>query len=202
MKSYSYFLLIFSLVCCGGQSKVVEDKKAEESTAKLIPTVAPKTETTTVSVDTDQEAAFPFDIKLKDVDGNIKSSAEVFKKNGKPTVLLFWLTTCGPCHSKLRAIKPLYADWLEQADFNAYAISGDFPKNYDKFVSITQSKKWPWETYNDVDRSFRNVLPGRLNGYPQTFIFDKDGKLVYQDKKYRYGDEKRLFEKIKEVCNS
>ena len=96
----------------------------------------------------------------------------------------------------------MFPEWQKEADFNVYAISGDFAKNYPKFVKQTKAKNWEWETYNDVERKFREVLPGRLNGYPQTFIFDKNGKPVYQDKKYRFGDEKRLFEKIKEICNS
>jgi len=153
-------------------------------------------------IDHDPVAEFPFNIILKDVDGNVKNSNEVFKKNGKPTVLFFWLTTCAPCHAKLNAIKPLYPEWIKEADFNAYAISGDYSKNYQKFVDQTKKKNWEWETYNDVNRGFREILPGGLNGYPQTFIFDKDGKLVYQDKKYKRGDEVRLFETIKGICKA
>jgi len=145
---------------------------------------------------------FPFDIELKDANGETFKSNDIFKNNGKPTVLMFWLTTCGPCHMKLKAIKPLYPKWKEEAEFNMYAISGDFQKNYASFVKQTKQKDWDWDTYNDWNREFRIVLPGKLNGYPQTFIFDKNGKLVYQDKKYRPGDEHKLFEKIKEICNS
>ena len=146
--------------------------------------------------------AFPFDIELKDADGKSYNSKDVFKDNGKPTVLLFWLTTCKPCHMKLSAIKPLYPQWKEEADFNVFAISGDYSKNYNSFVNQTKAKDWEWDTYIDVNRSFRNLLPGNLNGYPQTFIFDKNGKLAYQDKRYRPGDADKLFAKIKEICNS
>ncbi len=148
------------------------------------------------------EPNFPFDLDLKDADGNIVKSNELFKSNGKPTVLMFWLTTCGPCHKKLNAIKPLYPSWIQEADFNMYAISGDFQKNYESFAKQTKQKDWAWETYNDWNREFRVVLPGKLNGYPQTFIFDKNGELVYQDRKYNAGDEIKLFEKIKEICKS
>ena len=144
---------------------------------------------------------FPFDLTLQDADGKQYRSSEVFKKNGKPTVLFFWLTTCKPCHMKLSAIAPLYPNWIKEADFNTYAISGDLPRNHQKFAQQTKSKNWQWETYLDVDRKFRELLPGNLNGYPQTFIFDEDGKLVYQDKRYRPGDEHRLFAKIKSITN-
>ena len=103
---------------------------------------------------------------------------------------------------KMKAIKPLYSQWAEESDFNIYAISGDWSKNFEKFVTYTEAQDWPWPTYNDVNRGFREILPGGLNGYPQSFVFDKDGKLVYQDKRFRHGDEKRLYEQIKKACNS
>jgi hypothetical protein len=42
-------------------------------------------------------------------------------------------------------------------------------------------------------------MPGELNGLPQVFIFDKNGKLAYRHKGFRPGDEVELFEKIKEL---
>lgn len=153
------------------------------------------------STKTTPSQTFPFDITLKNADGKSFNSKDIFKNNGKPTVLFFWLTTCKPCHMKLSAIAPLYPQWKEETEFNAFAISGDHPSNHDKFVSQTKSKNWEWDTYLDVNHSFKEVLPGKLNGYPQTFIFDKNGKLVYQDKRYRPGDAERLYEKIKEISN-
>ena len=198
MRLSLILFVILSLFACK-QSEVKSDpvpiKEASVNVTKIEPTLESDTQKT-------EDVELPFDIQLKDADGNVFNSKDIFKKNGKPTVLLFWLTTCMPCHMKLKAIKPLYPQWREEADFNIYAISGDFPKNYNNFVTQTKSKRWEWDTYNDMARGFRKVLPGGLNGYPQTFIFDKDGKLVYQDKKYRTGDEHRLFEKIKEICNS
>jgi len=44
------------------------------------------------------------------------------------------------------------------------------------------------------------VMPGALNGLPQTFIFDKNGEIAYHKRKYRGGDEKKLFAKVKELA--
>jgi len=199
MKLLLQSLGFFLLLSCGNKTASVNTVTVESSVPKKT-TTTPVAKTTTSHVQ--PSATFPFDLDLVDVNGKKHKSKNIFKKNGKPTVLMFWLTTCGPCHMKLNAIKPIYPGWKEQADFNVYAISGDWPKNYDKFVKQTKAKKWEWETYHDTNRAFKDILPGGLNGYPQTFIFDKDGKLVYQDKKYRPGDEKKLFKKIQEVCNS
>ncbi|MEZ5056638.1 MAG: TlpA disulfide reductase family protein [Saprospiraceae bacterium] len=142
---------------------------------------------------------YPYDIDFKKADGSVVKSNEVLKTNGKPTVLAFWLTTCVPCRYELAEIEKKYAGWKEKADFNFYAISTDFPKNYEKFVERVNEMNWPWEAYNDVNREFMHVMPGELNGLPQTFILDKDGKIVYHHRKYSFGDEDELFAKLVEL---
>lgn len=143
---------------------------------------------------------YPYDIDLKMADGKVLNSSEILKSNGKPTVVLFWLTTCVPCRYEMKAIHEKYERWTEEADFNLIAISTDFQKNYESFVKKVNESGWKWDTYNDVNREFRHVLPGELNGLPQTFIFDKNGEIVYHKRKYRSGDEDALFEKVKSIA--
>lgn len=146
-------------------------------------------------------ASYPFDIDLKNAEEKTLKSNEVLDKNDKPTVLLFWLTTCFPCSMEMKAIKEKYTNWQKEADFNFYAISTDFEKNFPKFIQKVEENQWPWETYNDVNREFRQVLPGGLNGLPQTFVLDKNGEIAYHKRKYRPGDEDVLFAKVKELAN-
>lgn len=143
---------------------------------------------------------FPFDIDLKTADGKLVNSKDILEPNGKPTVLLFWLTTCFPCKLEMAAIQKEFATWEKQVDFNLVAISTDFKKNFPKFEKIVNENNWPWPAYNDVRREFRKVLPGELNGLPQTFIFDQNGNIVYHKRRYISGDEHALFEKIKEIA--
>lgn len=145
------------------------------------------------------KATFPYDISLKTAQGDTLNSADVFKKNGKPTVLMFWLTTCGPCRMELNAIKEKYDGWKQQTDFNFYAISADFPKNYPNFVTRVNEEGWHFPAYNDLNREFRHVMPGELNGLPQVFVLDKDGNIAYHTRKYMPGDEDKLFEEIKKL---
>ena len=198
MKSKLGTLILLSITilvttACNQASKSTTEKVMPAVVSTSAPIVKAAT---TPQADSDN---FPFDIQLKNADGETFQSTDIFKDNGKPTVLLFWLTTCRPCHAKLNAISPVYEQWQEEADFNLFAISGDFPTNYKSFVKQTNSKGWKWDTYWDMNRAFREVLPGQLNGYPQTFIFDKDGKLAYQDKRYRAGDADRLLQTIKRI---
>ena len=147
------------------------------------------------------EANYPFDIDLKTSKGKLVNSKDVFPQNGKPTVVLFWLTTCYPCRLEMKAIKEHYPSWISETDFNLIAISTDFPKNHERFYKTVKKEAWPWKSYIDVNREFRWVMPGELNGLPQLFIFDKNGKIVHHKRKYSIGDEHRLYAKIKEIVN-
>ena len=143
---------------------------------------------------------FPFDISLKDAEGKMHNSSNILKKNGKPTVVLFWLTTCYPCRIEMKAIQKEIDSWKAETDFNIVAISTDFEKNYDSFVKMVNDNKWSFDAYVDTNREFRKVMPGGLNGLPQSFIFDKDGNVAYHKRKYSNGDEHKLYAKVKELA--
>lgn len=140
---------------------------------------------------------FPFDIQLKSPDGKLHNSAKLFSKHNEPTVFLFWLTTCYPCRMEVAAIQAKYEQWKKEEKFRLVLISYDFPQNFENYTQRAATEKWPWETFHDMNREFGQVLPGELNGLPQAFVFDKDGKIAYQKRKYVSGDEDLLFEKIK-----
>lgn len=145
--------------------------------------------------------AYPFNIQVQSPDDKVWHSAEVLPDNGKPTLVMFWLTTCAPCKVELAAIEREYPKWKAETDFNIVAISTDWEKNYDEFVRRVEEHGWEWNAYWDKNRSFRDVLPGKLNGLPQTFIFDANGKIVYQKRKYRPGDEHKLYTELKRAAD-
>ena len=146
--------------------------------------------------------AFPFDIALKDTAGNLYSSAAVLPTKKKPLVVLFWLTTCGPCRMELETIKENYDAWKKETDFRFIAISTDFDFNYAKFIDRVRVSGWQFEAYNDVQHEFMSVMPGELNGLPQLFVFDDAGKIIYTHRRFIPGDEKELFEVLKTAAPS
>ncbi len=142
---------------------------------------------------------FPYDIALKGMDKSTTRTDTVFKTNGKPLVVMFWLTTCFPCRMELQAIKEKYPAWKKETDFELIAMSYDFPRNEEAIYQRVKEEQWPFPVYWDFNKEFGSVLPGELNGLPQVFVFDKDGKLVYQKRKYTPGDEETLYAKVKEL---
>lgn len=145
------------------------------------------------------DTIYPYDLQFRTLNNDTLLSSEVLPKNGKPTVLLFWLTTCYPCRMELTALKEKYASMQEKADFNLIAISEDWTKNFEQVIKRTKEEAWPWPVYVDINREFGAFLPGELNGLPQTFIIDGNGKLVYHKKKYYTGDEEKLLEALQKL---
>ncbi len=143
---------------------------------------------------------FPFDISMTDGLGKATSSDQVMAPNGKPTVLLFWLTTCYPCKMQMREIKKHYEAWQEEVDFNFYAISTDFQMRYPRYLELVKEHQWPWPAFHDTNREFRKVLPGGLNGLPQVFVLNDEGEVLYHRRKYLSGDEFKLFDQLKAIA--
>ena len=193
------FAFLFCLSACQqGQPAKVETAKA---TLKIEKKITPKPQQGYLPpgypLELPIKTDYPYSIDLKTADGEVINSSKVLKKNGKPSVVMFWLTTCYPCGLELNAIKEKFPQWQEEADFNLYAISTDFSKNAGKFVERVKSGGWTFEAYHDFNRDFMKEMPGGLNGLPQVFVFDKDGTIVYHKRKYKSGDEDILFEKVK-----
>lgn len=206
-------LILGGLICiafaCTNDTPITAPPPKVVATAQAIPATPPQTTPTgqqsNIIRDKSRskgtiDANFPFDITLQDAEGQLHNSSSILKKNGKPTVVLFWLTTCYPCRIEMKAIQSEIDQWKTETDFNIVAISTDFEKNYGSFVKMVNKNNWSFDAYIDVNREFRKVMPGGLNGLPQSFIFDKDGNIAYHKRKYSTGDEHKLYAKVKELA--
>lgn len=142
------------------------------------------------------DTLFPFDVSLRSPDSVELVSNKVFKK-GRVTVLAFWLTTCYPCRIEFQEYMKNWEAWKKEADFDFVAVSTDFPKNWPEFKK--RKDAFPWPIVIDYNREFGSFLPGGLNGLPQVFLYDQNGKLVYHHRKFAMGDDKLLFDEIKKL---
>ena len=137
-------------------------------------------------------AEYPYDIRLTAsrgaADTSATTSAEVLAPHlGKrPVVLLFWMTTCGPCRRELADLEARLEAWRAEADFAFLPISLDFPMRRGDFHA--RAGAYPWTSYLDERREFPRVMPGGLNGVPQVFVIDAEGEQVFHRRKYRPGD--------------
>jgi thiol-disulfide isomerase/thioredoxin len=146
---------------------------------------------------TQPSPAFPFDVLLTSPDSNTNvSSTTLLDQKHKATLLAFWLTTCFPCSTELETYAHHYKEWQEKYDLKIIAISLDFPDRFPQIKQRLQQKNYPFEVWWDSARAFKSILPGGLNGFPQVFLFNQKGNLVWQHKGFRPGDEQKLLQAV------
>lgn len=137
-------------------------------------------------------------IDFKSLDGRTVNLQD-YASNGKITVISFWATWCSPCKKELDAIADLYPDWQKKYDVELLAITIDTPRALaSKVPGIVSEKGWDYEVLSDSKLDLQKALD--FQTVPQTFILDRDGKIVYDHSGYTPGDEYELEDKIKALA--
>jgi peroxiredoxin len=92
---------------------------------------------------------------------------------GKIVFVNLWATWCPPCRAEMPSMQALY-DRLKGRDFAMLAIAED--TNPADVTAFVQELGLTFPILLDTD----NRLPGRLGvtGYPETFVIDRDGRVI------------------------
>ncbi len=135
-------------------------------------------------------------IVLKDMNGKSVNLSQL-TSNGKPIVINFWATWCGPCKRELEAIHEVYESWVEETGVTLYAVSIDDQRNVDKVKPYANAQQWAFEVLLDTNGDLKRAMG--VNNVPFTFLVDGQGKIVWKHNNYNPGDEEELLHKIKEL---
>lgn len=137
-------------------------------------------------------------VDLQDLNGKNVNSTKI-ENNGKPMIISFWATWCKPCINELSNIAELYEEWQEQTGVKLVAISIDDARNQSKVQPFVNGKGWDYEVYLDSNADFKRAM--NVNIVPHTFLLNGKGEIVWQHNSYNDGDEKKLFDRIKELIS-
>lgn len=113
------------------------------------------------------------------------------------TIISFWATWCKPCQAELDAIADLYPDWQEDFDAQMVAITIDTQRQLAKVPGLLSTKGWEYVILSDANNVMRNQLG--FQAIPQTYIVDREGKVLYSHSGYTAGGEYELEEKLEEL---
>ena len=143
-----------------------------------------------------QNAKLPTGITLKTLDGKSVTSS-VIQNDGKPIIISFWATWCGPCRLELNTIREVYDEWVEETGVKLIAISIDQAHNINKVKPLVDNHGWEYEVLLDPNSDFKRALGIQM--IPYVLIVDGKGNIVYKHNGYTDGAEQELIEKVREL---
>lgn len=132
-------------------------------------------------------------ITVKNLDGESVNVAEL-NNDGKPFVITFWATWCAPCLKEHNNLAEVYDDWVEETGVKIFAVSIDDARSTARMKPFVEGKGWPFEVLLDVNSELKRAM--NVNMPPHTFLFDGNGKLVWQHSTYVDGSEDDLYQEI------
>ena len=136
-------------------------------------------------------------VTIKNLQGKDVNIAKL-SNNGKPFVITFWATWCGPCIKEHNALDEVYAEWQEETGVKIYAVSIDDSRSTAKVKPTVEGKGWDFEILLDVNSDLKRAM--NVSNPPHTFLVDGNGKIVYQHTGYIEGGEEDLYEEILKVA--
>ncbi|MBI3943624.1 MAG: redoxin domain-containing protein [Chloroflexi bacterium] len=107
------------------------------------------------------------DFELAGLDGKTHRLSEF---RGRPVLLNFWATWCGPCQEEMPAISKKYEDYKDQ-DFIVLAI--DVNESPDLARPYARRYNLPFLFLDDHDGQVSNTY--RIRGLPTSIFIDPDG---------------------------
>lgn len=106
-------------------------------------------------------------------------SVQLSDYHGKPVVVNFWATWCGPCKSELPAFEDVYKDYKKEVQFMMVNLT---TSEADKSVSSVKDfiAEYGYDFPVFFDTKGEAAKAYDTSAIPVTIFIDKKGNLVYQ----------------------
>ena len=155
------------------QDKVETQKLAVDETVSQN---KEKEETTKENTDTkadQQELTKAFDFTVYDEAGNAYKLSEF---EGKPVVLNFWASWCGPCKSEMPDFEEAYGVYAEKIHFLMVNMTDGYQETVEQAKEMIINSGYTFPVYYDTDMEAARAYS--VYSIPTTYFIDKDGYVV------------------------
>ena len=168
-KKISMLILVAILVLVIGGAYVLYDKLGAEYRPEQLATEAPQ-ETQTA---TEEAKNYAPDFTAIDADGNEVSLSDFL---GKPVVLNFWASWCGPCKSEMPEFDEAYLEQGEEIQFLMVNMTDGMQETADTAMAFIVEAGYSFPVLYDVN--YDAAVTYGVSSLPTTYFIDAEGVLI------------------------
>ena len=113
------------------------------------------------------------DFTAYDLEGNAVSLSGF---RGKPVILNFWASWCGPCKSEMPDFQEKYGQYGEEIHFLMVNLTDGSQETVETAQGFVDGQGYTFPVYFDTDYS--GAMAYGVNAVPATYFIDEEGNLV------------------------
>lgn len=115
------------------------------------------------------------DFSVYDLEGNAVKLSDFV---GKPVVLNFWASWCGPCKKEMPDFQKVYEELGEEIVFLMVNLTDGSQETVEKASAFIEKQGYTFPVYYDT--ALEAAYAYGVNSVPRTYFIDKDGSVVKQ----------------------
>ena len=166
------WVLAFAVVIVG--ASLLYNRLSGEVELSGIATTPQATEYTGEAVsETEEQPSLAPDFTVYDLEGNAHKLSDF---QGKPVLLNFWASWCGPCQMEMPDFQDYYEKFGEQVHFVIVNLTDGQQETVESASAFIAEKGYTFPVYYDTD--IDAAMKYGVSAVPVSYFIDADGRFV------------------------